>query len=428
MPLKVWAGRLAEIDPARAPVASLGLHLADTVAALHAGAATREGQALARVYGLTSRRLVDPTSGRPDAAGVAATASTIRLTEIDDIHLETCITTSSVVVPVALAVTAARGAPPEALVRGLVAGYATLLRHGRLIGGAAVLAQGIWPTLVAAPMGAAATASVLLGLSPDRTATALRLALVRSVGRIGQPGPPLPGRWFIFGEAVADGLKAALAAAEGLVADPALESQLLPPNAADVFSAAIDHTEIDSISMKPFCTARQAAAGVVAFRDLLERHKLSPQEIATVEVEVPGAYIGMLSRPLDPTNRLSTLTSQGLQIAAVALMPELLFDIERVGPFPADVLEMARRVTVKATAEFDSHYPRRWPARVTVTMKDGTQHAETRVEIPGDPGKTLEIAQIAHKVRAISADVLADAAAATRVPEALSRLTAHLSR
>jgi 2-methylcitrate dehydratase PrpD len=404
MPLSAWAARLAEIDPRRAPADSLGLHVADAMAALWAGRATKEGQALARVHG--------------PGAELALMAGSIRLTEIDDIHLETCITPSSIVVPVALAV----AKTPEALTRGLVAGYATLLRHGRSIGGAAVLAKGIWPTLVAAPLGAAATAATAMGLPPERTATALRLALLRSVGKIGHSPGALPARWFIFGECVTDGLRAAQAAAEGLIADPTLEKPLLAEGAAELFAAPVDHNEIDTISMKPFCTSRQAACGVVTFGRLMAEHKLDPTKIASVEVEVPSAYIGMLSRALDPGNRLSTLVNQGFQIAAAALAPDLLFDVGRAGPFPAEVIELAVRVRTTGTAEFDNDYPKRWPARVTVTMADGRKVVAKGVEIDGDPGAKLDLARIREKSPSTPMGVLKDAAAAPKDAAALRRL------
>jgi 2-methylcitrate dehydratase PrpD len=426
MPLSAWSARLAEIQPSRAPLDSLGLHVADAIAALHAGSNTREGRALARVHARKPGQLA--SGGRLDAAGVSLTAATIRLTEIDDIHLETCITASSVIVPAALAATIGRKGTPDDLVRALVAGYATLLQQGRAVGGAAVLAQGIWPTLVTAPMGAAAAAAGALNLGADRIAAALRLALLKSVARVGQPAPPLSGRWYVLGEAVADGVKAALAAAEGLSADAGLDEQLLPKGAVELFKQAPRQNEIEQISFKPFCTARQAAAGVFAFRDAVAQHQLDVKQIAAVEVEVPRDHIGMLSRPLDPAVRLSTLTSQGFQIALAATAPDRLFDVERAGPLPQPAIDFAKKVQVKPTGDFDALYPRQWPARVTIILEDGRRLTETRNSVSGDPDAPLDLAAIHAKAVSMPKSLLEDAAASVKNAAALERMAAALAQ
>ncbi|MBI3707705.1 MAG: MmgE/PrpD family protein [Proteobacteria bacterium] len=389
MALEVLAERIAAFAPSSLPLDALGLRVLDTVAALFSGAATEEGRALARVHSIGAWRLGDRSSGGIDPAAVSAAAGTIRLTEIDDIHLETCITPSAAILPPALALAAAHGTAPAAAARAVTVGYDVLFRYGRLLGGAAALARGIWPTLAAAPLGAAATTAALLRLPAERTAHALRLALLRSVSRVGQTVPPLPGRWYLVGEAVADGLKAAFAAAAGLITDPSLDAGLLPDSAAERLAAPIDPMAALAISAKPFCTSRQAANGVVAFRALVDRHALRPEQIAAIEVEVPGAYLGMLNRPADPANRLSLISSQGMQIAAAILCPDMLDDVARgTAPSP-ELIAFAAKVKVRAGADLDREYPMRWPSRVTIALAGGDRVAETALEIDGDPGKPL---------------------------------------
>src|SRR5262249_18755858 len=90
MMLERWAESLLA---ATAPAHVIDLHAKDTLAALLAGLNTSDGKALMQLYGDRA----DVT----DRAGVIAAIA--RLSESDDIHLPSCVTPGSVVIPVALA-------------------------------------------------------------------------------------------------------------------------------------------------------------------------------------------------------------------------------------------------------------------------------------------------------------------------------------
>src|SRR5690348_6421858 len=134
----------------------LRLHIADTLGMILQGATLAEGKTAMAV----GSRL----------AGWCASA---RLTEADDIHLTSCTTPGSVVVPTALHLAAA------GLFRtwgdfatAVLAGYEAMIRLGYAIDGPRILAQKIWPTLFAAPVGAAAVASRAWKLDASQTAGA----------------------------------------------------------------------------------------------------------------------------------------------------------------------------------------------------------------------------------------------------------------
>src|SRR5258708_5337121 len=137
MILRSWADHLSA-TPWRQDV--IEFHVADTVAAFLAGIRTREGQALACLG-----------KGRTDVADLSSlAAAVVRLTECDDIHLASCITPGSVVVPVALAL--AGNCSMAVFARAIAAGYAAGITFGLAIGGTKALAEGVWPTLCAAPL------------------------------------------------------------------------------------------------------------------------------------------------------------------------------------------------------------------------------------------------------------------------------------
>ena len=204
----------------------IDLHVMDTVAAFLAGVRTKEGEALSALYG-----------GRADRAELAAAAAAIaRLSECDDIHLPSCVTPGSVVIPVALALGGSRG--EDEFNRAVAAGYAAGLGLGIAIGGAKALAGGVWPTLLAAPLMAAVTASCLSGHDQDRLAHAMALALAGTSGRLGRPTGTPSGRWFLLGEAVLKGLRASEAAGQGFRGDLTLLSK-------PWLTAQAGHDEVD---------------------------------------------------------------------------------------------------------------------------------------------------------------------------------------
>ena len=122
------------------------------------------------------------------ALGVAMT----RLTEIDDIHMPSCTTPSSVVVPTALAIAGhLQLRDARTFTHALYAGYEVMTRFGVAISGPSILTRGIWPTYLAAPLCAAAVTARLLGLTAEKTANALGIALTMISGA---PGGPLENR------------------------------------------------------------------------------------------------------------------------------------------------------------------------------------------------------------------------------------------
>ena len=111
-------------------------HVADTLLAAAAGGLTVEGRAL---------RSVLATASIADSVGMQA--AVIRHTEIDDIHMPSCTTPSSVAVPTALGLARAGGiSDPERVASAIWAGTELMTRLGVAIDGARILYRGVWPT------------------------------------------------------------------------------------------------------------------------------------------------------------------------------------------------------------------------------------------------------------------------------------------
>jgi 2-methylcitrate dehydratase PrpD len=371
------------------------LHVLDTVTAGLAGAHTPEAADL--------RKGVPPGS---IADGAGLNAATTRLSEIDDIHLSSCVTPSSVTVPTALTLVAQMpDVSPERVAAAICGGTDLMVRFGVAIDGAHVLYSGVWPTLQVAPLGAAATAAGLFDLDAEATAHALALALAASTAAIGRPSDQRTGRWFLFACAVANGVRAAQAARQGLRGDLGLldgdwfermrgirfdPKPLQPPPSVDLYS---------SLSQKPWCTARQCLAAGQAFRSLIEEG-LDPAAAKAIRVRVPPVYAGMISAKPDRHSRSSTLVGAPLQLALAALQPEHRYLVDRTGIQTCEALfHYAERVSVVADESLQRIFPRQWPAIVEVDSPQGTITREVLVA-RGDPADRLTEADLVEKAHA----------------------------
>ena len=379
----------------------LSLHLVDSIAAWLAGRAFSEGRDIVNA----PRHALSPlVSGLLDdiVREVAAT----RLTEIDDIHRASCTTCGSIIVPVVMLLAAETKADGATLARAMVHGTECVMRLGMAARGPDILAKGIWPTYLTAPFGAAAAASILLGLDARQRAVALALALLQTSGTAGGHPHGKSARWLLAGYGARAGVAAAMLAHDGYDADRTLLD-------GDFFTRthgiALDMAPLRELtplfhetSMKPWVCAKQTTSAIAAFQSLL-RDGLDSARIARIEVAVPSAYKAMIGSR--PPGRLGRIVNVGWQFGLVVHAPDAMFSLDRdIGALAQPVEALAAKVEVVADPSLDPLYPRRWPARVTVRLDDGTERSRTAEDAPGDPAMPLDVTAVLDKLTRVSAD------------------------
>jgi 2-methylcitrate dehydratase PrpD len=333
---------------------SLCIHIADTLGMILQGALLAEGKTAMSI----GSRLV----------GWCASA---RLTEADDIHLTSCTTPGSVVVPTALHLASAGVFETwRDFLTSVLAGYETLIRVGYAIDGPRILARKVWPTLFAAGMGAAAVACRARKLDVAQTAGAMATALAASTGIAPSATMPDSSRCISLGLAAEHGICAAMAAKQGALGDV----QLLGHRAGRIAGIRISERRLlqqlgtrfffDEIGLKPYPIARQALAAVEACRELAGRNV---KDISSITVGVPSAQARVIDHPGWPTNRMDSIAGVQYQIALALLSPEHLLDLDRTPPFETKALRaLAAKVRVRADVRLERQYPRTWPAHVVV--------------------------------------------------------------
>lgn len=380
--------------------AAAQLHVIDTVGAWIAGSRTVEGRALIEFGALRA-------NGR--ISDIATPCALTRLSEVDNIHLASTTTPGAIVIPAALTIAAAQ--PPTsgmALLEAIVAGIESMVRLGTAIGGSTVLYRGIWPTYIAAPFGAAATASRLYELDATQTAHALALALTLASPGAGHHNAATTSRWFAVGDAAQRGLVAAQAARAGFTSDlKLLDSDFLagvygikPDLAAFTADLGI-RLALAETSFKPWCAARQTMAATQALIEFIDEG-IAPDTMTSIEVHVPPPYFAMINHGVTPGDRASHLTSLPYRLALAACDPDGLYDI---ACSPVSVSERVRafmqKISMTADETLLTHYPKAWPARLVVHTSDGT-HERLVMHIPGDPQRPFDAARVMEKFHRIA--------------------------
>jgi 2-methylcitrate dehydratase PrpD len=369
-------------------------HVLDTVVAAAAGTQTREAKSLAALMG-----------GRALPEAIGQRAATIRLSEVDDIHLPSCTTPSAAAVAVALSLAAQlERFDPVEVASAIWVGTETMTRMGEAAHGPEVLYRGVWPSCFAAPLSAAATAARMHGLSAAQTADTLSLSMMLATRGTGRPHGSPSGRWVMFALAVASGLSAVAAVQAGYRGDPALFDGSA---FEDTWGFALDRDHLAAItpkgscypalSLKPFCSAKQSIAAVEALRKLLASG-LNPDAMTSVRIKVPPAYVGMISLKAQDQVRTTTLVSAARQLALAAYDLPRLYDVDRGEPSAnPGVASFEAKVAIEADKALAQYYPRNWPAEVEVMCADGSSARELVVAAPGDPERPLDAAAVDEK-------------------------------
>jgi 2-methylcitrate dehydratase PrpD len=372
----------------------LRLHIADTVGMMLYGASLAEGRA---ALALGSR--------------LAAWCACTRLTEADDIHLTSCTTPGSVVVPTALHLAACGGFKNwKDFLTSVLAGYEVLIRVGYAIDGPRVLARKIWPTLFAAPVAAAAIASRAWKLDTAQTAGALATALASSTG-IAPPAMMLnSARCISLGSAAEHGVFAAMVGRQGMLGD----AKLVESRAGRISGVRISRERLlaqratrlffDETGLKPYPIARQALAAVEACRQIVGGNT---EAISRITVCVSSAQARVIDQPGWPSNRMQSIASAQYQLALSLLSPDRLREFDRTPPFETKPLrEVAAKIRVQVSAKLESHYPETWPARVVVEQSGKRKSA--LVTIPrGDAQNPLHWEDVLLKAGADTSVLMA---------------------
>jgi 2-methylcitrate dehydratase PrpD len=378
--------------------AAAAAHLADTVGAVLAGGTTLRGPV---------QRLADGAGYEPGPRRTAFTAGVYaNVWEVAGIHRGAVLVPGCVVLPAALAALEVQpDVPWERVLRSYAAGYEVALAAAFAVGGDALIARGWWPTSLLAPLGGAATASLLLGQPPAHTASAIALAAQQAGGAIAGSTADADGRYLLCGQAAERAVSAVLAVAAGWRGPrDVLDDERSPLRRR---GAAPSGFLLPETSIKVHAGAKHVQAAIDAVSDAT--HELTDAgAVLGIRCALPEPLVRPVDRPPPFGSALNALASAQFMLAVSVVrgrcspwefQPYLLED--------AAVLGLAERVEVVPAADLSASYPASWGARVEVTTHSGTVRAERR-DARGDPGHDLSAAELVAKFVTLAGPSLGD--------------------
>jgi 2-methylcitrate dehydratase PrpD len=414
------------IDAMECAAQTLSVHVLDTVGAWIAGRATTEGRLLNGLRGGPAADHSPFDSSMLDTVGLFT--ATARLTEVDDIHMASCTTPGALVVMTALALAAhaPRGLlGQDRFAEAVHVGYEVMTGLGEAVSGPHILHQGVWPSLLLAPVTAAAVTAKLLNLDAERTAHALSIALTSSNGRPGGNASAgvassrgTSARWLLFGMAARAGCAAAMSAAAGFTGDRGLleNDQASPMRGLTLSSERIasilqGRPAILRTSIKPYCAAKHNIAAMFGLRQLLDQG-FAHQLLTEIRVRLPPSHAKMVAHFDVESSRLSRVTSCAYNLALMGVMPDELLDVERAKAHrSAEVTRLAGKVNVVADEQLQGATPQFYPAVVELLVGDRVIASETIIQAWGDPQLPFQIDDTRRKFRRLSRGLLEPGAA-----------------
>jgi 2-methylcitrate dehydratase PrpD len=361
-----------------------------------------------------------PVFGGASATPLAAAfsnAAIAHLREIDDAHRAAMLHPGVVAISPVLALAAAQPLTQGQAIAGIVAGYEVALRVGEAMG--TRHAALFHATATAGALGAAAAASVALGLPRTQLHHALGLAATQSAGLwqlIDDEAHESKSLHPAF--AVRNGMMAAWGAQAGLPGARAFVTgkrglyALLAGEGplAALHPGADEPDRLNTATIKAWPTCAQLFTPLDALRELLDEHRFAAAQVESVRVVIfPHALkIAGVDWPARPSETMFCL-----RYVLATLMREGRLGIKEM-ELPAlddpDLRSLADRIHVTTSEAFQKLFPERRPAEVTVTLHGGESFSRRRDLRRGDPEDPFTWTQLLHRMRAF-APAMDDAAA-----------------
>lgn len=340
--------------------------------------------------------------------------------DFDDTHHASRTHPSCVIIPAAWATAQAVHASGRDFLCGTVVGLEVLVRVG-LVAPGRFHERGLHATSLCGPIGAAATASRLLGCDVGTTTQALGIAASMGSGlrEAYLGGDATDTKSLHAGLAAQGGVLAAGLARRGFTGPiTALEGRFGFYNAyvspdpwkIENLSASLgDKWHTPEIVFKLYPCGSLIHASIDAALHLREITGLNPDEIATVSVVVPAGMVSTVCEPRDQ----KILPRSGYQAkfsAQYAVAAALLFGEVNAGTYEDRMLSETRLRNLLRRTDYEvDHampFPDKYPGGVVVRMQDGAEYRESMVNSIGSPERPAGREQLLKKFRSNVVPVL----------------------
>jgi len=334
------------------------------------------------------------------------------IVEMDDLDRGSVLHPATVVIPAALALKDRLGLSGREFLSAVVVGYEIAIRIGEAVG------KGHYyyfhNTATCGIFGAAAAAGWLLGLNTEQLVWALGNAGTQAAGLWQFNNEGDMSKHLHAGIAASHGLRAADLAAHNFTgARHILEGErgFLAAMAPDAEPSKIvamlgqSPYKIHGVSIKPHSSCRHTHPAVDAALTIRARlnERFNDWAVQSCQVDTYQAALDLCDNP-DPQTPYAAKFSLYYCVASALVNGQVgLVNFTPTAIQKPSMRQQLSGITVRCDSEFEERYPREWPARVTVTLTDGTQICEQVDHPKGDPENALTLDELTVKFRDLAA-------------------------
>jgi 2-methylcitrate dehydratase PrpD len=319
---------------------------------------------------------------------------------------------SAAILPAALALAERENCDGTTLLAALAAGYEAMARISLAANPNAARMRGWHLTGTCGTFGAAAAASVILGLDAPTTASALGLAGTQSAGLWAFNADGAMSKRLHPGNAARNGVAAALLAQKGFHGP----RKILEAEDGGFLAAMSDQTrpaEIErdlgkvwraaAVCFKPYACCGSNHASIDAALELMAEHRFTAADVRSVTVGISRVVERQTGFPYSASTVLNAQMSIRYDVAVALLDSAALIEQFTPQRVADPVLnELISRIDVEVDPEMDAVYPERYAGIVTIELRDG-RRVRRRVDYSkGMPENRMSPAELSAKFRSLA--------------------------
>jgi 2-methylcitrate dehydratase PrpD len=374
----------------------------------------RMAQRIAAGFGASSEAMVFGASRASAAAAAFANGVASHILELDDIHKGSTVHGAAPIIPAALAVAEREHATGAAFLTAVTVGYEAAFRIGEAVNPSHYR---FWhPTGTVATFGAAAAAGVLVGLNSDQMVDALGTAGTQAAGLWEFNADGAMSKHLHPGKAAMNGVMAADLARAGFTgASRILEGErgfMRAMSSAREWSRIGDglgaHWTIGENGFKLHACCGHTHSAIDLAIGLRERRGWCAadvlEHVRTVDVDTygPGYEIVKDANPRSPYHgkfSMAYCVAVGLLEGQAGLEQFAEDRFGRAGVREPSIAALLSRTRVSVADDLTAKYPAAWPARVALTLADGSRLCDASDYPRGNPENPVSTAALERKLR-----------------------------
>ncbi|MSO93345.1 MAG: MmgE/PrpD family protein [Rhodospirillales bacterium] len=335
------------------------------------------------------------------SAAMAALANGVmgHTIEMDDDHRTAAVHPAVAVIPAALAAAEHAKASGRAFLEGVIAGYELMTRIGDAFLGTQYH-EGFHPTGTCGVFGAAAAAGRIFRLSETQLVQAFGIAGTQAAGLQEWKADGSWTKRLHPGKSAEAGILAAMLAKRGYTGPATIlegEHGFLKAfsferkwDAAKITDGLGTEYRGHGTSFKPYAGCRFFHQVVDATLALVREHGIKPEQVADATVRVYRTAHITLFNPEERRRNPQTVVDAQFSIpyaVAVSILrgPPVAKHFTEKAIRDPEVLDLCRRVKGIPDEDYEKLYPARYPANVTIRLRDGREVSKYQDLPSGDP-------------------------------------------